>query len=285
MVREQPFNLLDLPIDILALILRPLLILPEGQPVLLCPCAHPPPIRASLLTVLLIHPAIHAIACPLFYEGNSFVLDLTGPHTNHVRHVVHHPSKDGGLPSERDAGARLPLLASPGALRRIASLEMRIDKFRGWILTDAVPLLEDMVVRGGLASLCVTVRAAVNRTRNSINGRVGESLTPPSDYVLSARPLLALLADPYLRASRLRVDAAHGSAWCRFHPGRGCGRTAADPSEQAMSTAAGNGMKQGPRLVEIDWSLIVREMDPEGRELVPAWSEGRGGSYHHSMRR
>jgi hypothetical protein len=30
---------------------------------------------------------------------------------------------------------------------------------------------------------------------------------------------------------------------------------------------------QDPLLVDVDWHSIVREMDPEGRELAPAWAE------------
>jgi hypothetical protein len=296
MPRQEPLNLLDLPIDILALILRPLLVLPQRQAVLICPCTHPPPLSVSLLTILLIHPAIHAIACPLFYEGNTFALDLTGPHTNHVRRVLQEYEP---LKAERELAPewltdamRLPLLASLGAMRRIASLELRIDKFRGWIVTDAIPLLEDMVVRGALTSLCVSVHSVRDsRGRHAHEHRKDKNTAIPTDSILSARPILALLADPYLATSRLRVEATHGPAWCRFHPGRDCRRTAASTissvvEEQSADSVALPGL--GPHigswsLMDIDWALVIRDIDPEGRELVPAWSEARGVGRHNML--
>ncbi|POR37687.1 Uncharacterized protein TPAR_02114 [Tolypocladium paradoxum] len=63
-------HFLDLPVDILSMILRPLLV--SRSPVQLCTCTSAPAdASAHLLRVLMTHPAVHAIASPLFYEGNQ----------------------------------------------------------------------------------------------------------------------------------------------------------------------------------------------------------------------
>ncbi|KAH7321287.1 hypothetical protein B0I35DRAFT_408259 [Stachybotrys elegans] len=249
----EPLNLLDLPIDILHLILTPLLT--TSQPILVCPCASPPlPLHAAL-PILLTHPALYAVACPLLYSPlNTFLLDLTGPHCSHVRRAVR-DDKDGG--GGDDASSLFP----SAALRRIAGLTIRTAKLRGWILGDVLPLVSDMAVRGSLVSLDVELAVPADK-----GGVVAAA-------ALQARPLLSLLADPYLRSSRLCVDERHSPAWCRFHPGQRCtGRmrsVSADAAAAAAAAAAAD-----TRMVDVDWREIVREMDPEGRELAMGWADG-----------
>lgn len=243
---DQQLTILDLPVDILALILRPLLV--SATPISLCPCSSPPSPLASptrLLPVLLIHPSLHAIACPLFYAANSFTLDLSGAHHAHARRIVRQPTPSLG---ETDADLSLPplLLRSPSALRRIHRLVLTLDRLRGWLADTLVPLLQHMVVGGCLARLEVRVRGAAAHAH-------GDKLAhPPFGTVL------ALLADPDLREARLRVQREHGGAWCGFHAD-GCGR------------ATGGG-EAGDGLVEVDWRRMLREVDPGGRELGVAWA-------------
>ncbi|KAG5926321.1 hypothetical protein E4U42_003415 [Claviceps africana] len=276
----MPTHILDLPVDIIALILRPLLV--QADPIPLCPCGHLADSTASLtpdaLPILLSHPAIHAIAAPLFYQGNAFVLDLRGKHGPHVRRCLDewaeeeaHADPSRRLEGPEDDGilhrARHLLTMRP-ALRRIRCLEMRIVKLRAWIENQTVPLVKDMIVSGGLAELHVKIYAAssaVSRSAPSHEpaGPEGFSTCPnagASDVAedasrsLFTRPplagLLAVLGDPYLRTARLWVSgtAAHG-AWRPFRMSRLAG---------AASSADGD-------LVEIDWGSIVRTLDPEGR--------------------
>ncbi|KAG5938434.1 hypothetical protein E4U53_008013 [Claviceps sorghi] len=276
----MPKHILDLPVDIIALILRPLLV--QADPIPLCPCGHLADSTTGLsldaLPILLSHPAIHAIAAPLFYQGNTFVLDLRGKHGPHVRRCLDEwaeeeahadpsrhlegPEDDGILHRTRD------LLTMRSALRRIRCLEMRIVKLRAWVENQVVPLVKDMIVSGGLAELHVRIyaasaaasrsapsHAAASRERLSTCWPAGESdAAVDASHSIFTRPplagLLAVLSDPYLRTARLWVSstAAHG-AWHPFCMSRLVGTT---------SSADGD-------LVEIDWGRIVKALDPEGR--------------------
>ncbi|KJZ77462.1 hypothetical protein HIM_03186 [Hirsutella minnesotensis 3608] len=181
-------NLLDLPVDILYLILRPLVV--SRAPIPLCPCAGAPSdIRP--LPVLLSHPAVHAVACPLLYEGNIFVLDVRGDHGPHVRRCLEEAraaaeDKDGegrqGLATASDldddgeddamAAKRGPLLLQRGALRRMSRVEVRIAKLRAWLQSLAVPVLADMAMGGTLSELLVYVHdsSGAGHGRNNPTG-------------------------------------------------------------------------------------------------------------------
>lgn len=242
-------NILDLPVDILALIFQPLLT--ASSAISLCPCAASP---VDPLALFLAHPAFHAIAAPLFYAANGFLLDLGGAHAGHVRHVVLTPPQFVLPPP------RAMLLTTPDALRRLRALEVRVDRLRGWVHDVCVPLVADMVVRGALEHLVVRVRYS---GLSDAGRRAGSN----SDLALFARPpllgLLRLLADPYLRTARLWVAARHPPAWCRFHRSdAGCDGL----------IAAGTGTDPDPEL-EVDWRDILREVDPEGRQVAGAWAQ------------
>ncbi|KAG6007994.1 hypothetical protein E4U21_005228 [Claviceps maximensis] len=293
----MPTHILDLPVDIIALILSPLLV--QADPIPLCPCGHLPSTSTStsstsfaldpLLPILLIHPAIHAIAAPLFYQGNTFVLDLRGKHGPHVRRCLDelaaedeatpHADPSGYLDGPEDDGIlcrRRDLLTMRPVLRRIRCLEMRIVKLRGWIENQIVPLVKDMTVSGGLAELYVKIYAisapvtsAAAKDAISCSSasqeRSGSSTTRPSgeldpSHSIFTRPpltgLLAALSDPYLRTARLWISGtvAHG-AWQPF-------RT--PPLVEVRRVGKASSAADGD-LVEIDWRSIMRVLDPEGR--------------------
>ncbi|KAK5992746.1 hypothetical protein PT974_06162 [Cladobotryum mycophilum] len=180
------FNILDLPVDVLALILRPLLTAPDGGVISLCACTACP---VNPLPILLIHPSIYAIACPLFYGvANGFLLDLTGKHGGHVRQCLREAAeeeeeeergKGRGRPWLRPTGGRL-LLLSPEARRRVQRLEVRMDRLRGWVYEELGPLMEDMAVQGGLADFCLTVcyGGDGSSNKNKRRGAVATSSRP-----------------------------------------------------------------------------------------------------------
>ena len=183
-MRRRP-NLLELPVDIISLILTHLLL--QDAPIALCPCTqHELP---HLTAILLTHPAVHAIAAPLFYQGNLFALDMTGTHSTHVRRAVSSP-----------AMRECFLLTTPSALARIGSLHVQINRLRGWIDDRVVPILQAMAVSGSLTSLDVYF---LNRhdTRMFPNGK---SRDVPN--------LLKLLAEPDLQTARLWVSPGDGAA-------------------------------------------------------------------------
>ncbi|RGP65982.1 hypothetical protein FLONG3_8985 [Fusarium longipes] len=245
-------NLLDLPVDILGLILKSLVT--SSTPIQLCPCT-PSPINP--LPILLSHPALHAIATPLLYAGNGFLLDATGPHAQHIRREL----QDAPSGSDERIPGRATLLTTPGALRRIARIELRIDRLRGWLGSDIVPLLTELAVHGRMDYLTIWVRTpAEPRTPCFHPGK------QEKDMHMFSRPplegLLRVLADPYLVSAQLWVDAQHPKTWCRFHAG-GCG---------AESGGPGPGREQ-ERRVEIEWREIIRLVDPERKEITVIGTE------------
>lgn len=234
---SQGLTILDLPIDILTLILHPLLTTPH--PIFLCPCSAPPGLDDPLLTILLIHPALHAIAAPLFHAANIFILDITGEHHAHIRRLL--TTTDFFPPA---------LLRCESALRRVHRLTVRLSRLRGWVDASLVPVLQNMVVNGALIHLDLILTAAV----------------PTIDRLLVSG-LLGLLADPYLSSSRLRVGRSHAEEWCAFHEGQDCAVTGLERREGRNEAEDKGG------LVDIDWRGMVKAVDPEGRELAVAWVE------------
>jgi hypothetical protein len=221
----QPLHLLDLPAEILSQILLPLLT--AGGPIPLCPCSRAaaaeglPP--GTALSILLAHPRLHAVACPILYGPvNEFLLDLTGEHHAHVRRILA-PTKppaaassavrlgyagassDDGRGRDRDGDGgggggrgglhqRLRvgyvaaedeglLLTTPGALRRIARLTVGVDRLRQWIHDTAVPLVSGMIMHGSLRQLDLGLAT-------SSSGRAGLDGTgsaPPHRVCYTAR--------------------------------------------------------------------------------------------------
>lgn len=258
----MPLHILDLPVDILALILTPLLV--QADPIPLCPCGYLADSTTGLalepldlVPILLIHPAIHAISAPLFYQGNAFVLDLRGNHGPHVRRCLDGQAEDEAhldasrlLDGPEDDGTihrRRDLLTIRPALRRIRCLEMRIAKLRAWIDAQIVPFIKDMIVSGSLAELYIKISAATAGGSNSIFTR------PP------LAGLLAILSDPYLRTARLWVStsAGHG-AWQPFRL----------PCSTSAHGAGREVKGEEVELVQIDWARIVKMLDPEGRAVA-----------------
>ncbi|KAH7155418.1 hypothetical protein B0J13DRAFT_618868 [Dactylonectria estremocensis] len=292
-------NLLDLPVDILSIILQPLVTSPT--PIQVCPCAASP---INPLAVLLTHPALHAIAAPLLFTANEFVLDGTGPHAQHVRRRLAEAEAAEEAEAGQDAMAPASsLLTTRDARLRMANLLVRFDRLRGWVHDGLVPMLMDMVVQGALEHLTVWVRSPpegrhpqvqpVRRSRAAGNGGGGNGA---EDLAMFTRPplegLLRVLADPFLRTARLWVDSRrHVRAWCRFHAGGpggiGCGAGAgaetagahreASREEARPATVGGWGQQEDEDMVlEIDWRLILRVVDPE-RKDVALVGDGRSG--------
>lgn len=214
----------------------------------MCPCAGPP-VDVRPLAVLLAHPAVHAVACPLLYEGNVFTLDARGEHGPHVRRCLVEAAQakrasnvgdDGGQDDQdeddNDSDSRderggqrrrpQPLLPQRSALRRMKRIEVRLDRLRGWLEWQVVPLLSDMALTGGLDSLDVYVY------RDDYSAAREVLTRPPMGSVPR------VLGDPYLRRARL--------LWVTGN------------EEPAAA----------PREVEVDWRQMLHEADPDGRHRV-----------------
>lgn len=272
-------HLLDLPVEILRQILRPLLTAPES--ITLCPCRRrhashqdskeetdddddepPPPafFAYPVLPILLIHPRLHAVACPLLYEANRFILDLTGPHHMHIRRWTRHRDAATAVtPVERrqedysfsspSTALLLPptLLGTTDALRRIPNLAIRLDRLRSWIQDAVVPPVADMTLRGSLRSLEIQLTAVRAPRMDAL-------LRPP----LSG--LVGLLSDPYLDSARLRIlgNGGGGDGW--------------DPWKVAGKEGDGDG--------EVDWRALVRAVDPEGTRFPDVAGGVQRGRYY-----
>lgn len=249
-------HLLDLPVDILSMILTPLLV--SAYPIKLCTCSESLPRDVDPLPVMLVHPALYAIASPLFYEGNEFELDTRGEHGPHVRHCLEDAADaaakrepvlltqddDDGLSLDPRGKLRAPIatsvLVERASLRRVKRLHVYVEKLRQWIDVLLVPLLSDMVLAGNLAALTLVVLTAS-----------GKNVATRRD-VYARRPLASLvrlLADPYLRERRLWVSAAHGL----------------DPPDGGPGQSRQFGEHE---YAPVDWRTAVRLADPEGRERV-----------------
>lgn len=242
-------NLLDLPVELLRLILQP--ILTTSDPICLCPCSSSP---INPLPVFLIHPALYAIALPLFYGDNTFLIDASnaGSHNRHLRSLFEDP--------ERVVSAGGPVLLNRDILRRMARLEFRIQQLRAWLDDAFVPILQDMIINGSLEHLTLWIRCRLKCIPLPI--RLLPHHKRPDETAFFARPplngLIRTLADPYLRTARLQVDVGHPPVWCRFHAGPPCAGTTGDES---------------PGVVEFDWRALLPLVDPGRRGIAVAWAE------------
>lgn len=267
---QHALNLVELPIDILGIILQPLLT--ENEAVSICACRDGrtiPNLSRHALTTLLIHPSLYAIGRPILYNTNEFQLDLTGSHGTHVRKalevcaaLVHSDGtmtvnandqdamdRDYSAQQMRDIGL-LRVFAEPQSRKKISRLQIRLDKLRGWVQDLIVPMLTDMVMHGNLVDLSFSIEYRATHT-NSVNGRKRiEGHSPQKDHqqlkpftLPPVQGILAVLSDPYLRRARLFVSVSHSAEWCGFHGANiHCGGTESDR-------------------VEIDWRRILDQLD------------------------
>ncbi|OAQ66856.2 hypothetical protein VFPPC_08364 [Pochonia chlamydosporia 170] len=247
--KPMSLNILDLPVDILALVLSPLLT--QDQPIPLCPCGSTDSpersIKINPLPILLIHPAIYAIAVPLFYQCNNFVLDLRLKHGPHVRRCLDDQAEEDAFDAKDQhfhddsqiIRLKKDVLVLQCSLRRIRSLEIKILKLRGWIDVHVVPLVRDMTVNGTLSD--VTIKIYSSSTTSNADPTPSIFTRPPLAGILS------LLSDPYLRTARLWVSPAANAAWLPFW--------------HSTSNSDEN-------LMEINWASILRQVDPEGRRIA-----------------
>lgn len=294
---EPSLNLLDLPVDILSLILVRLL--ESSEPIQLCPCSSRPP-DIDPLPVLLAHPSLHAVAAPLLFSVNEFVLDATGPHARHVRRRLEGDGEAAAAANDAGVGGvagwgsmdRAPacLLTTRDARRRMTNLQVRFERLRAWVHDGLVPVLTDMVFAGSLEHLTIWVRTPEGEKRAGTGTgpllRRRRAVDDPEEDELAmfARPplegLIRVLADPYLRTARLWVDGRrHLPGWCRFHAaGRGveCGRLyRAGREEEGEDRREGEAEVAGLEdeaddVVEVDWREVLRVVDPERRDVAVA---------------
>ena len=260
-------NLLELPVDILSLILTPLLV--SSTPISLCPCTKSP---IDPTEIFLIHPALYAVAAPLFYKVNSFALDVTVWHAQHVRRLWQSGSK---LPMPR---AREPLLLTTESLKRVARLELRIDRVRGWLHHVVVPMIQDMVVQGSLEHFNLRISYYCERTQTWVK-RLEQKHDEDVMAMLTRPPLdglLRILADPYLRTAELWIYTHQNPARCPFHPDQSCRRARAETAETTGNGETGDRTSRGrdrDGAVEIDWRELRRVVDPEQRDVAVAWAD------------
>ncbi|KAG6022034.1 hypothetical protein E4U19_004835 [Claviceps sp. Clav32 group G5] len=170
----MPIHLLDLPVDVLALILKPFLV--QRRTIPLCPCGSSfhswSRLEVRPLPILLVNSVIHRIATRLFYQSNTFMLDLEHDHGPHVEGCLPELAKgahaadvlrvqngpDAGAPTYRGKNI---LMIWP-ALSRIRCLEIRLEQLEPWVGRLVWPLIQDMIVRGDLTDLRVKVNACTD---------------------------------------------------------------------------------------------------------------------------
>ncbi|OAA54455.1 hypothetical protein ISF_08383 [Cordyceps fumosorosea ARSEF 2679] len=281
MTGGQPTTLLDLPVDVIALILTPLLKI--DAPIELCPCPDHGDLNARLETarlVLLVHPQLHAIACPMLYSLNTFKLAIvSGRHgalqSKMLQAHCHEEATtlgeawtglrdgaaaDGALAAEQERQremGKLRLFVTPSARRRVRNFVLEVGRHRGWIDRAVTPVLSDMILAGSLASLSITLLYQASETR------LGGNQLLSRDAAMFTRPPLKgffqALADPDLESSRLLLTGGHPPAWCKYH------------KKGLRSDRRG---AKCPPVAEVDWRAIVREvLDPEGVNTAARHSE------------
>ncbi|KAL6863075.1 hypothetical protein ACO1O0_003319 [Amphichorda felina] len=278
-----PLHLLDLPIEILTLILRPLLTThPPRAPIPLCACSPAPLAHLScVLPILLAHPRLHAVATPLLYgPEHEFLLDLAGAHHARARREFEDPSSSElpslsppsplGLPRGGGGGGDHGLMDSRDALRRVARLSLRLDRLRGWMAERVVPLVADMILRGQLTALDVFVVTDGAQHRQQ-GGK--KHLRYDRVRLMPGSPLagiMGLLADPYLRSARMFIQVGHGAEWCQFH---GDGRGGCSEGEGEGEGEDGDASSRDG-VVEVDWRSMIRDADPAGEHFPVAKALG-----------
>ncbi|KAM3500108.1 hypothetical protein MY10362_006691 [Beauveria mimosiformis] len=286
-------NLLDLPVDVLALILTPLVKFKSA--IELCPCPDHGELGDQLevaRSLLLVHPHLHAIACPMLYNLNTFKLSIVpGKHGalqakmlqmySHSdapgRGVRTQPGSfedysvdvPGSLAAEERRGmGKLQLFVTSSARRRIRNFELEVGRHRGWIDQFVTPVLSDMILAGHLASLSITLLYRLpdlNPRGGNIavrNSRASTSFSSRDAVMFTKPPLrgfLQVLADPDLESSRLFLTRGHPPAWCKYH------------DKGLYLDTRGT---ECPAVARVDWQAIVREvLDPEGVNTAAHGSE------------
>ncbi|KAM3513024.1 hypothetical protein MY11210_003329 [Beauveria gryllotalpidicola] len=292
MAGSQTTNLLDLPIDVLALILTPLVKFDSA--IELCPCPDHGELGDQLevaRSLLLVHPHLHAIACPMLYSLNTFKLSIvpgkhgalqakmlqTYSHSDapgrgaRTRPGLFGDSSDvpGSLAAEERRGmGKLQLFVTPSARRRIRNFVLEVGRHRGWIDQVVTPVLSDMILAGHLASLSITLLywlPDLNPRGGNIavrNSRASTSFSSRDAVMFTKPPLrgfLQVLADPDLESSRLFLTRGHPPAWCKYHD-----------KDLYLDTRG----TECPAVARVDWQAIVREvLDPQGVSTAAPRSE------------
>ncbi|KAM3442298.1 hypothetical protein NHJ13734_002406 [Beauveria thailandica] len=286
-------NLLDLPVDVLALILTPLVKFESA--IELCPCPDHGELGDQLevaRSLLLVHPHLHAIACPMLYNLNTFKLSIVpGKHgalqAKMLQMYSHSDARgrgartqpwlfedysigvSGSLAAEERRGmGKLQLFVTPSARRRIRNFVLEVGRHRGWIDQFVTPVLSDMILAGHLASLSITLLyrlPGLNTRGGNIavrNSRASTSFSSRDAVMFTKPPLrgfLQVLADPDLESSRLFLTRGHPPAWCKYH------------DKGLYLDTRGT---ECPAVARVDWQAIVREvLDPEGVNTAAHRSE------------
>lgn len=283
-------NLLDLPVDVLALILAQLV--KFDKVIELCPCSNHGELSDQLETarlILLVHPHLYAIACPMLYSLNTFKMSIVSgrhgaPQAKMLQTYYHSDASgrartepalfadptdvpDSLAAEERREMGKLQLFVTPSARRRIRTFVLEVGRHRGWIDQIVTPVLSDMILAGNLASLSITLlyQHPDVRPRNFFRTTSPNVSSPSSggDPVIFTKPPLRgffqVLADPDLETSRLFLSKRHPPAWCKYHSG-----------DLHCDLQGG----KGPSTAAVDWQAIVREiLDPRGVKTAGTWSE------------
>jgi hypothetical protein len=163
---QQPFPFLDLPPELRTKILLHLLQQPSPIPLSSLAATYPH-------SLLLVSSQIHSEVLPLYFSTNSFALTL-----------------------RRHNDALAPFLSSPSR-NLVRSLKISIERWgaNDFFNKSFAPVIEEMILKGGLRRLEVGVREAHARVleRGGSNGMERENW----------RVLRELLGDPYLEEGRL----------------------------------------------------------------------------------
>ncbi|KAG5975542.1 hypothetical protein E4U58_000739 [Claviceps cyperi] len=279
----MPLQLLDLSVDVLELILR--LVLARKDAISLCPCGQTQyssaGVRVNPLPILLVHPATYSIGARIFYQENTFALDLRGKHRSHVQQYLRGLAEAPAPSTIEDYDRmyrRKDVLEMKPVLRRIRYLDVRLEDLRDWVETLVLPLVRDMILSGSLVKLRVVLhgRAAIRssllyapriRGRQSGSSRLRLSIRPPLAGVL------ALLAEPNLRNARLWMMAGTlmgPTAWKPFCIP--CPVGTRDPLGNAPSSL-------GSFFVEIDLASLMEVTDLEDRPVAAMVSSQVAGQH------
>ena len=217
------------------------------------------------VNLFLASPVLYREAAAIYYGRNVFHLDLEAfkwgrKQRNRVLELASTGASTGatagsgsgsGRKGGRELGAALQLLADPnaaGARRRIRSVVVNVRRFGAMVQYVLVPVLEAMVLDGGLRKLRVHVPEP---------GR-GYST---DGYNLALRALLVVLTDPDLEKAELTVAReAHASFWCRFHEegaSEGGGDGTAGCGMSRGQGGRGNAGHDGGELLQVDIPRLV----------------------------
>jgi hypothetical protein len=192
------------------------------------------------LNLFLSHPILYREASRIFYSLNVFSIDLSLLSRTEGRSMLQNSNFIFGNVSAR---------------RRICHLDIRFGRPTKAFQDYLCPAVADMILRGSLTKLHMTILPSSVDIFNLALSREGLLINDGHNARRDSSPLgtkpyltvLKLLADPDLQQSLLWVHPIHRPFWCAFHDGIVCGWM--------------GGSDDNRKVIPIDWRALIARFE------------------------